>query len=138
MLYEVITTAEQLFDKSGYNDFEAGDLDTYTLPLNKSVKLGDIVQLYLKKVSTGLPGPNWKPEYFEVSAYNGNTKLKDLGRTNMDYFIEGSTTKGFDVGYSGLSYNTALNSGIIDFMQSLDNSMQWQQPGFILWSDTQP
>lgn len=131
------STAEQLFDKSGYNDFEAGDLDTYTLPLNKSVKLGDIVQLYLKKVSTGLPGPNWKPEYFEVSAYNGNTKLKDLGRTNMDYFIEGSTTKGFDVGYSGLSYNTALNSGIIDFMQSLDNSMQWQQPGFILWSDTQ-
>lgn len=131
------STVETLFDRSGYNDFEAGDYDTYSIALGKKVKLEDISEFYLKKKSTHLPGPDWKPEYFEVRAYDGNTKIKDVGRTNIDYYIKGSTTKYFGVNAYSNSYKTALNSGIIDFISSLDESMQWQHEDFKLWSDPQ-
>lgn len=129
------TSVEKLFDKSGYNDFESGDYDTYEISLGDSYKLGDISQFYLKKVGTGLPGPDWRPEYFDVSAYIGNVKYKDLGRTKIDYYIKGSTTKAFNAGFGNETYRTALNSGIVDFIGSLDNSLQWQHENFLLWSD---
>ncbi|MTI46669.1 MAG: hypothetical protein FH761_02415 [Firmicutes bacterium] len=131
------TSVEQLFDKSGYNDFEAGDYDVYDISLRGSHKLSNIDKFYIKKKGTGLPGPDWKPEYFHVDAYIGNTKYKTLGRTKIDYYIKGSVTKNFDVNFNDETYRTALSSDIIDWLGSLDMSMQWKHKDFLLWSDLQ-
>lgn len=129
------SSIEKLFDKSGYNDFEAGDNDTYNIELSKNVKLVDIVSVYLRKKSVGLPSPDWYPEYMELSANNGAVKIKDLGRIDINQWIKGESTVPFNVNLQDDTYETDLNTGIIDFMVSLDESLQWQNNSNLLWSN---
>ncbi len=129
------TSVEQLFDKSGYNDFEKGDRDTYKINLNKNARVSEISGVYLRKSSTNLPSPDWKVDYMEISAYNGSTKIADLGKITINAWIKGSTTKPFSVNRSDSTYQTSLNTGIIDFMESLDDSLQWENQAFSLYSN---
>lgn len=129
------TSVEKLFDKSGKNDFEAGNTDTYNIGLNRNVKLADIASVYLRKKSIGLPSPDWYPEYMDISANNGNVIIKNLGRININQWIKGQPTVPFTVNYQDDTYATDLNTGIIDFMESLDNSLQWQFDANLLWKN---
>lgn len=66
VIFKMETTqgnVEKMLDKSGYNDFEMGDLDTYSFVIRNPVDYNEIKNFYIKKEG----GSDWKPEYITVS-----------------------------------------------------------------------
>ena len=141
-------------DKYLYDDFENGDNDLYIVPLgdfdpvtgkNKYPKLGDL-QLSIKQYSDY----DWYIKNVTVTPYYGNwplTETMDFGAHNVDninYNVRLSPYQKIDDGsivyktYDGVSltYETALDDGLLKDMDSLDASTQWSNV-HVLWKSAE-
>lgn len=64
------SSAETLFDKPGYDDFERGDIDTYYISANKD--LGEIKSITVRLDGSSKNKQAWFPTSFKVE-YNSKT-----------------------------------------------------------------
>ncbi len=78
------TSKEFLLDKSNYNDFEAGDLDTYELTLDKPVYLEEIKYFSICKSGDD----DWKLKYIQI--FDAETHICICNET-IDKVITSST-----------------------------------------------
>lgn len=141
-----------LLDKVNYNDFESNDCDVYDVSLSKYVDDSNLAGIPLNKLglkiaqeSTGLAAPGWDVEKVTVIPYYGNLKLAEAidcgGKSDMDSGVTwdldfGSKSRSL-TSYSApaLSYTSALDSGLVEFMKSLDEGNQWINDENLLWAN---
>lgn len=101
VIFKMETTqgnVEKLLDKRFYNDFEMGDLDTYSFEIRNPVDYNEIKNFYIKKEGGGA----WRPAYITVcdrrtgicmahQCFNRNVTSKwslvPFDRTFMDNFV---------------------------------------------------
>lgn len=127
------STKELLFDKSGKNDFNSNNDDTYTFTLNAPLTPGEIRQIWIRK--DNVVKDDWNPEFVEVSGYYGNMKVANVAKyTGLPEF-NGNETWRSNLSFADSTYTTSLNTGMIDFMESLDGSLQWKNTNFALWKN---
>ncbi len=148
----------QLLDKSGYNDFEQDDWDTYSITLPKDISPNDF-WLYIRlepNSSAELATDDWSIDHVSVACRYGNNYLFERLITiegwepfwsTGDIIVydgplvfdkwgkEGRKQKVDPKINSSPTYDTELNLKIIDFMKSNDNSTQWVNNDNTLWSD---
>ena len=150
----------KLLDKSGYDDFERGDDDTYTVSLPHQISPDKFsLSLRIEKISAVEADPDeWTINGVWVTCKcggvyifgktvttklpNGQTitlelpgtiKVLDKEHTFKKWGSKLNMNPGIKSG--DLSYTTALNPTIISFMKSNDNSTQWVNSGNILWNN---
>ena len=150
----------KLLDKSGYDDFERGDDDTYTVSLPHQISPDKFtLSLRIQKISAVEADPDeWTINGVWVTCKcggvyifgktvttklpNGQTitlelpgtiKVLDKEHTFKKWGSKLNMNPGIKSG--DLSYTTALNPTIISFMKSNDNSTQWVNSGNILWNN---
>ena len=128
------TKKEVLFDRSSYDDFESNCDGTYDFTLPSSIIPSDITKIWLRKQKIG-PGDDWNPEFIELTGYYSNTKVFSAVRYNGLPEFNGNETWSQTVSFSTKLYTTSLNTGLIDYMLSLDESLQWQNSNNPLWSN---
>ncbi|WP_265443424.1 PLAT/LH2 domain-containing protein [Acetivibrio straminisolvens] len=101
VIFKMETTqgnVEHVLDKSFYNDFERGDLDTYPFQIRNPIDYNEIKNFYIRKRG----GSDWKPEHITVCdrrtgiclahhRFSGKVTsawtLVPFDRTYMDNFI---------------------------------------------------
>ena len=64
----------KLLDKSGYNDFEAGDNDSYDVELPYPVKISEL-EVYIKQEDTYTAAEGWMCENITITPMHANVEL---------------------------------------------------------------
>ncbi len=132
----------QLLDNPG-TDFQNGDDDTYYIDLTRNGQGIPLDQISIALRHTGKD--KWSCSYAGATLYHGEVRLTNtiyLGRK----FYENSTwwlglenrLNGNYTSFTPLSlyYETNVDDGLISFMNSLDDSRQWENDANILWGNT--
>ena len=149
----------KLLDKSGYDDFERNDRDTYRVSLPHQISPDEFsLSLRIQKISDVEADPDeWTIDDVSVACrcsgfyIFGKTYTTQIaGQTitfdttgEIDVFDGEHTFKKWGsklnldpkISSSSLTYTTELNPTIISFMKSNDNSTQWVNDDNILWSN---
>ena len=66
----------KLLDKSGYNDFEAGDNDTYYVELPYPVRI-DEIEVVIRQEDTNTAGEGWMCENINITPMHAGVELTD-------------------------------------------------------------
>lgn len=132
---------EQLFDKSGYNDFEAGDKDTYSMNLPENVQLSQIHAFRLRKDYLHI-SDDWKPKHIWISDQYTN---KLIYEKEINVVIKDRKHYLMETDLKDAKAEIELDPGIISFMYSLDAKglgeenptldKQWAHDGFAFYGD---
>ncbi len=145
-----------LLNKPG-NDFENNKDDTYYVPLNyydssagtyKAIPLSNL-RLDLRHKNLTAISDKWTPEQIKVTLYHGEIDLtkpmsfngKTLNDSSMTLNLKNSIASNYSSSYNNfkpisLSYQTALDDGLASYVNSLDDSRQWENNASILWGDS--
>lgn len=115
-----------LMDIPMHDDFEGGYEDTYTIELPESVSYGEVSGIRVEKKN--IIDDDWGPDFIRVYPDGG----KDIvAKTPIDKYFRGNDTWYYSVNleeeHNGYS---KLDPKIINFVQSLDASSQWQYASF--------
>lgn len=135
---------ELLLDKPGYNDFEAGDNDTYSFTLPRRVLIGDVKLLRLRKDYINI-SDDWTPESMTVTDQTGRVLFNGY----LNVTLKGRTPLDISVDLVGLVHNNLLqmDHSVISFLYSLDGAgkndnrnptayKQWTDEKNVFYSDT--
>ncbi|MCL2678827.1 MAG: zinc dependent phospholipase C family protein [Dehalococcoidia bacterium] len=109
---------EVLCDKFLYNDFERGDVDTYSFHVPENVSLNSVTAIRVR-MSGRTPAGDWKCDWIEIKDHNRNV----LFRVDNDFWLKSGEwkdrtdlTKFFDTSLTTIP----VSPKIINFMFSLD------------------
>ncbi len=132
---------EQLFDKPGNNDFEAGDTDSYSIELPRNVRLSDIRAFRLRKDYIHI-SDDWKPKYIWIKDQYTN---KPIYEQKINVVIKDRKHYIMEVDLKDVQAELELDPRIISFMHSLDAKglgeenptldKQWAHDGFPFYAD---
>jgi len=109
-IYAVIGGKSTHLDKSGYNDFENGDEDSYaiTVPNSHDMSSGSTT-VSIKFDATGesaVDGWHWKMEWIQLDAYRGSSHIKTFGRHNGQEYDQKEMTVPYSFSGVGRGLNT--------------------------------
>ncbi|MBQ6482439.1 MAG: Ig-like domain repeat protein [Anaerolineaceae bacterium] len=122
-----------------YNDFEMGDLDTYTVSLGERVPVEQLsVALHIERGTYGID--EWTPDKIDITCRCVDIDVlpkQTILNSAYTFDTSGKTKKWLYINTSGitLTYTSALNPQIISYMMSNDNSTQWVNDKNLLWSN---
>lgn len=137
---EIYGVREKLLDTPLVNDFETNTTYQYTVELGMAMPISEVrFDIIKRKVDSQFNfGGDWRCESITVSPMRAGIDLGQLYKKEIyvnRWFTETNNQKSFNPEFKAQTYTTYLDSDVIDFMQSLDNSGQWRFEENILWSN---
>ena len=143
--FAVLSTAgrvyETLMDKSGYNDFERGDLDSYDFVLPVKIPLDDIIAFRLRKDYISIDD-DWKPAWIQIT---DNSTQQLVYKQDINIVIKKREPYIMKALPTEIGQDLEIDPAIISFLYSLDgqgistenptSDKQWANDNFIFFKD---
>lgn len=128
---EAKQSVRKLLDISAYNDMERGDLDTYFIELNW---FASVENLEIWFESSGI-NDDWNIGYVKATPMNGSVELMTKNIISDFILKKDDKTPSSKITSNSYTYTTNLSSGILDYIETLDGSEQWDAKNNILYSN---
>lgn len=122
---------EYLMDKPGYNDFERGDVDTYTFTLPRTVCYDEISAIQLRKDYIKVED-EWRMASMLVTDADDGFVL--LNNTSGQ-LLTGRNKYRFPVSKKNASDIASVDSKVLSHVKSLDVVLPPNQPNYKSWED---
>lgn len=132
---------ETLMDKSGYNDFERGDVDSYDFEIPAKIPLFDIQAFRLRKDYITIDD-DWKPAWIQIT---DNTTQQLIFKQDINKFLKKREPYIMNVNSAERGQVLEIDPAIISFLYSLDgqgitsenptSDKQWAHDDFVFFKD---
>lgn len=122
---------EYLMDKPGYNDFERGDIDTYTFQLPRTVSYDEISAIQLRKDYIKIEDEWRMASMLVIDAADGFILLNHTS----DQLLTGRNKYRFPVTKKTATDITSVDSKVLSHVKSLDVVLPAGQPNYKSWED---